>query len=122
MAINRLILIYDGNCSLCRKSIDWIQKREVGDVIEYLPCQSKERKTRFPEMTEETCLSAIQLILPDGRVLSGEKAFPEIFKYLRGWRYLAFFFRIPGVNLLSPVVYRWIANHRYTISYLLKLP
>lgn len=110
------VLIYDGACEFCQTGKSWIEHRAVPGTFEFLPCQSEERKQRFPEMREETCLEAMQLVLPNGRILAGDRAVPEILRRLRGWWWAALLFRLPGVHLLAGLVYRWIARNRYTIS------
>jgi predicted DCC family thiol-disulfide oxidoreductase YuxK len=64
----------------------------------------------------------MQLILPDGRLLAGDAAIPEILRRLRGWRWLALLFRLPGVEILAPRLYAWVARHRYEISCMLGRP
>ena len=49
----------------------------------------------------------------------GRMVIPEILRHLKGWRRLAALFRLPGVRRLAPLVYTWIARHRYQISCLL---
>jgi predicted DCC family thiol-disulfide oxidoreductase YuxK len=113
------VLIYDGLCSLCRRGVTWISRRAIRGQIEFLPCQAAERRARFPEMEDRACLEAMQLVLPDGRVLSGAAAAPEILRRLQRWRWLAAAFRLPGMGLVAPRAYAWIARHRYQISTLL---
>jgi predicted DCC family thiol-disulfide oxidoreductase YuxK len=113
------VVIYDGACGLCQGGIHWISRRAVRGELEFLPCQSAERRARFPAMEESRCMEAIQLVLADGRILGGDAAIPEILRHLRGWRRLAALFRLPGVRRLSPLVYAWVAGHRYQISCLL---
>lgn len=115
----RAVLIYDGTCGLCRGGVSWLSRRAVSGHFEFLPCQAAERRARYPWMGEGTCLQAMQLILPDGRVLSGDAAIPEILRRLRGWRWLAQAFRLPGMELLAPRLYAWVARHRYQISCML---
>jgi predicted DCC family thiol-disulfide oxidoreductase YuxK len=115
----RAVVIYDGACGLCQGGIYWISRRAVRGELEFLPCQSSERRARFPAMEESRCMEAIQLVLADGRVLAGDAAIPEILRHLKGWRRLAALFRLPGVRRLAPLVYTWIARHRYQISCLL---
>ena len=110
------VVIYDGTCGLCQGSVAWLARRAVPGQLELLPCQAPERPARFPWMEERGCLEAIQLVLPDGRMLSGASAIPEILRRLRGWRRLAPLFELPGVGLLARPVYRWVARHRYRIS------
>ncbi len=118
----RAILIYDGACGLCRGGVSWISRRAVGGQFEFLPCQAAERRARYPWMHERSCMEAMQLILPDGRLLAGDAAIPEILRRLRGWRWLALLFRLPGVEVLAPRLYAWVARHRYQISCMLGRP
>ena len=67
----RAVLIYDGTCGLCRGGVSWLSRRAVTRALRVLPCQAAERRARYPWMDERTCLQAMQLILPDGRVLAG---------------------------------------------------
>lgn len=109
-------LIYDGACPICQGGMGWVQRRALPGEFEFLPCQSPERRARFPWMSEQVCLEALQLILPDGRVLAGAAAIPEILRRLRGWRWLARLFELPGAAFFAPRLYAWVARHRYAIS------
>ena len=97
---------------MCQGSVKWIRKRALPARFEFIPCQSAERKTRFPAMTSETCLTALQLILPDKTILSGADAIPEILTGLKGWRWLEKCLRLKPVKVFSPFVYSFIAKHR----------
>jgi len=52
-------------------------------TLEILPCRSAPRRARFPQVTDEQCLTAMQLVLPDGRVLAGADAMPELLRRIR---------------------------------------
>lgn len=110
------VLIYDGACPFCQGAMTWIQRRARPGQFEFLPCQSQERRARFPRMSDQACLEALQLVLPDGRVLAGDAAIPEILQRLRGWRWLTRLFRLPGAAVFAPRLYRWVARNRYAIS------
>ncbi len=56
------------------------------------------------------------MVLPDGQIITGDEALPEILIRLRYFRWLAFLFKIPVIRLFSYAVYRLIANNRYIIS------
>ena len=109
-------LIYDNECPLCTRAAGWVAAHGTRDALDTLPCKSPARAERFPNISEQACMEAMQLVLPDGRVYSGDQALPLLLNLIRGWRWLAALFRIPGVSLLSPVVYRWIARHRQALS------
>jgi predicted DCC family thiol-disulfide oxidoreductase YuxK len=70
-------------------------------------------------MEETVCMRAMQLILPEGRVLPGEKALPEVIKRLRRYHWAAWLFRLPGSGILSHPFYRWFAGRRYRIARIL---
>jgi predicted DCC family thiol-disulfide oxidoreductase YuxK len=115
----RAVLIYDEDCPICRKAADWVERNKRGDVLELLPCQARVVRSRFPSMEETVCMRAMQLILPEGRVLPGEKALPEVIKRLRRYHWAAWLFRLPGSGMLSRTFYRWFAGRRYRIARIL---
>ncbi len=116
---NKAVLIYDGNCPVCRNTVAWIKEHGQEEAFEMLPCQSEDRKKRYPFMSEEACMQAMQLFLPDGNVLGGEKALPEIFMRLKRYRAAAGWFKLPGSNTIARVFYRWFARSRYRIANIL---
>lgn len=61
-------------------------------------------------------MRAMQLILPDGQVLGGEKALPEIVKRLKRFSPAAALFDLPGSETLARSFYRWFADNRYHIA------
>jgi len=112
------VLIYDGECPLCRTARDWVLEKSPSGSVEALACQSPERKQRFPNMEETQCMEAMQLVLPDGHILSGEKALPNLLALLKGWRWLASLLNWPLVRNVSPIIYRLIAKNRIALSIL----
>jgi predicted DCC family thiol-disulfide oxidoreductase YuxK len=116
---NKAVLIYDGNCPVCGKTVAWIQDNAKRGAFEMLPCQSESMKQRFPAIKRAVCMQAMQLVLPDGTVLSGEKALPEILRRLERYGSAAALFKLPGSEILSRAFYRWFADRRYHIARLL---
>jgi predicted DCC family thiol-disulfide oxidoreductase YuxK len=113
------VLIYDGDCGLCRTSALWIMRCALGGgatQFEILPCRSSARRQRFPQVSEESCLTAMRLVLPDGRVLGGADAVPEILLRIPRWRWLARIFALPGVRPVARRIYAWIADNRMRLS------
>jgi predicted DCC family thiol-disulfide oxidoreductase YuxK len=112
----KAVLIYDGNCPVCKKTVEWIKKKEYKASFEMLPCQSEEMRRRFPFIEPAVCMQAMQLILPDGHVLSGEKAFPEILKRLKRYCHAAELFKLPASEIIAGYFYRLLADNRYHIA------
>ena len=110
-------LIYDGECAMCRASALWLMRRALSSgQLEILPCRASVRVQRFPQVSEQACLTAMQLVLPDGRILAGADAVPELLRRVRWWGWLAAVFALPGVRPLARRVYAWIARNRMKIS------
>jgi predicted DCC family thiol-disulfide oxidoreductase YuxK len=102
---------------MCRASALWLMRRAMaGGALEILPCRSAPRRIRFPQVEEAQCLRAMQLVLPDGRVLEGADAVPELLRRIPRWRWLAGVLALPGVQVLARRAYGWIAANRMRIS------
>ena len=118
----RAVLIYDADCPMCRASALWLMRLALSrGALEILPCRSSVRAARFPAIGESACLTAMQLVLPDGRVLAGADAVPELLRRIRGLGWLATLFALPGMRLLARRVYGSIARNRMRISCALSL-
>lgn len=113
------ILVYDGKCGLCRATVPWLHERAIPGSLEFVDCRSPERLRLLPQVEEERCLRAVLLALPDGRILEGEEAIPEILDRTRRWRWMSRALRLPGVDRLSSPAYRWVAQNRMALSHLL---
>jgi predicted DCC family thiol-disulfide oxidoreductase YuxK len=116
-ALTPAVLVYDGDCAMCRASALWLMRLALaGGALEILPCRSPVRARRFPQISEDACLAAMQLVLPDGRVLAGADAVPELLRRIRGAGWVAVVFGLPGVRPLARRVYAWIARNRMRLS------
>jgi predicted DCC family thiol-disulfide oxidoreductase YuxK len=111
-----VVLIYDGECSVCRGAVEWIRERSGPDDFEFFSCHSEDLPRRFPTIGKSACLTAMHLVLPGGKVLAGERAVPEILLRLKGWRLAAALFRLPGAGILSRAFYRWFAARRHRLD------
>ena len=110
-------LVYDADCAMCRASALWLMRRAMAaGQLEILPCRSGPRQVRFPQITEERCMRAMQLVLPDGRVLEGADAVPELLRRIPRWRWTAAVFALPGARAVARRAYAWIAANRMRIS------
>ena len=69
-----------------------------------------------PNGSLEACLTAMQLVLPDGRTLAGADAVPELLRRIRGLGWLAGVFSLPDARPIARRVYAWIAKNRMRLS------
>lgn len=108
----RYVLIYDGECGICRRSVDWVTSTDRVGRIEVLPYHDPEVARRFPGIPPEDMERAMQLLAPGGERWQGARAAEETLSLLPRWRLLAPFFRIPGVRAVAARVYTWVAGNR----------
>ena len=111
----RPLLLFDGDCGFCRA---WIARWRgaTGDRVDYLT--SQEAGERFPEIPAEAFRRSVQLVLPEGDVLSGTRA---VFTALaRGGRTgpLRAYEKVPGLAPAAEAIYSAVANHRGAASVL----
>lgn len=109
-------LIYDVSCPLCSGAIGWIKENEIENSFIMLPCQLAGTTLRFPEIEQADCMNAMHLVLPNGTVLVGERAIPEVFLRLKHYRFAALLFKLPGSQVISRIAYRWFADRRYKLA------
>ena len=105
------MLVYDGDCAACRKNALWLMRLALSrGEIEILPYRSGPRRTRFPDLDAAACARAMHLALPDGRLLSGTDAAPEILDRISVWRWLPAILRGSGAHVTARRVYGGMAR------------
>jgi predicted DCC family thiol-disulfide oxidoreductase YuxK len=109
-------LIYDGECASCRAGALWIMRLALsGGGLEILPWRSAPRRARYPQITDAMAATAMRLVLPDGRVLVGADAVPELLRRIRGLGWLAMGLSLPGATPPARYFYGWIARNRWRL-------
>ena len=104
------LVIFDGKCSFCGL---WIAywKDMTGDRVEYAP--SQDVAGEFPQIPREEFKKSVQLVMPDGEVLSGARAVYQLLTYAPGLGWLLRLYDdVPGFGRASELAYRFIAAHR----------
>jgi predicted DCC family thiol-disulfide oxidoreductase YuxK len=114
---NKAIVLYDGACPLCRKSVailgrfDWRKRLTYQDArdVDHLPA------TSVP-LQPERLLQEMHLLTPDRKcAYSGYRAFRWIAGRLPPlWPVWPLLF-LPGVPWLGQRAYRWVARNRYNL-------
>jgi len=107
-------VIYDGECGICQQSVDLLKRWDREHVLRYVPFQDEAAVARF-RIALPALAAAMHLVFPDGRVFAGADAVPEMLRLLPGKRWLAVWFRIPGVLPLARRLYARIAARRHCL-------
>ncbi len=108
------IVLYDGVCGLCNRSVKFLVKRDRARALRYAPLQGETAealRARYPAIP--STLSTVVLV-DDGKVYLRSKAFLYVARYLtRPWRWAYHWRWMPG--FLLDLGYRVVARLRYRI-------
>jgi predicted DCC family thiol-disulfide oxidoreductase YuxK len=107
---DRPLVIFDGRCSFCRIWVDFLREL-TGDQFGW--ASSQEVGADFPQISPEQFGKSVQLVMPDGTVVSGARAVFEIVARAPGYGWLSWcYHRVPGFAPTTEAAYRFIASHR----------
>jgi predicted DCC family thiol-disulfide oxidoreductase YuxK len=105
-----VIVLYDGDCGFCRRSVDWALRRDLERRLTATPIQSSMGEYLLADLTPEQRLREVHVINDDGRRSSGGAAVKDVLKALPTTRGLA---RVVSVSpRMTQLGYRLIANNR----------
>ncbi len=107
-------LLFDGDCGFCRR---WIRRwnKLTGSQVRYLPYQ--EALARYPQLTQQQCAAAVQLVMPDGAVLPGAHAVFRALDLGGKHRWLLRLYETrPLFAALAERLYQLVAHHRLFLS------
>ena len=108
------VIFYDGDCGLCKWLVQWLLAWDRARELRTLPIQSPAADALLGHLSPEERLASFHLLLPDGELVSGGPAMPELLRRLPGGGPPAApAARAPGATERG---YRWIAANRTTLS------
>jgi predicted DCC family thiol-disulfide oxidoreductase YuxK len=109
-----VIVLYDGVCGLCSRSVRWLIRHDSDRNLRFAPLQgdtAAQLRLEHPEIPRD--IDTVVLV-DDGRVYLRSKAFLHVARHLdRPWRW-GYAFRWLPAFLLDPI-YRLVARVRYRI-------
>lgn len=109
---DRYTVIYDGECGICRRSVELLRDWDAHDRLRLLPFQAPGVMDRYPELSEREFREAVQVIAPDGRHWSGADAVEHALAQTPRGRRFTWLFKLPFARPIARRVYRWVARHR----------
>ncbi|WP_335869587.1 thiol-disulfide oxidoreductase DCC family protein [Bacillus sp. 2205SS5-2] len=107
--MNHFIVFFDGVCSLCQGSVQFILKRDHKRIFHFSSLQSETASNLLPSKLDE--VDSI-ILLQNDTIFTHSTAALKIAKELRGiWPLLYVFIIVP--KPIRDVMYKWIAKRRY---------
>jgi predicted DCC family thiol-disulfide oxidoreductase YuxK len=106
------VVVYDGECSFCCRQIERIKRRDRRSRFEFVPRNFPGLDARFPRLADGDFNTGMRLVTVQGEIFVGADALYHIFRFLPFWGGVAWLYRLPGLNALARLGYRWIAANR----------
>jgi predicted DCC family thiol-disulfide oxidoreductase YuxK len=113
----KALVIYDGQCPLCRKSVRLLQGLDWFDLLAYHDARKLELLPPAAVPPDPArLLEEMHLLTPDGkRLYHGFKAFRWLAWRLPLLWLVAPFLYLPGMESLGQRVYLWVARNRFRL-------
>jgi predicted DCC family thiol-disulfide oxidoreductase YuxK len=114
------LVLYDGVCGLCNRSVQWILIRDAERHVQYAPLQSHLARSLLTkhdiEVNEISTAFVVRApFTKDDKVFAGPKAAMEILSALpTPWPFIG---RLLGLtpNFLNQTAYNLVAKYRYSL-------
>lgn len=112
MEKHQAIILFDGVCNLCDKSVQFILKRDKKAYFRFAALQSDEGQERLKELGKDQSSFSSIVLMENGKVYEKSTAALRIARHLSGaWPLLYGFIIVP--RFIRDAVYGWIAKNRY---------
>lgn len=115
----RLTLFYDGACPLCQREVAFYARLDRKGRIAWHDVSRDSRGMVAEGLPRREALRRIYVRCPDGRLLSGARAFVEVWRLLPGFRWLApvvslppFLWLAEGLYCAFLVIRPWLTGRR----------
>jgi predicted DCC family thiol-disulfide oxidoreductase YuxK len=115
------IILYDGDCGLCNRSVQFILKHERNQNLQFTSLQSSFSKKIFSELDIKTDFDESILFYRDGKLVSKSKAVLRIIPFLK-WYFYPFLVIWLIPNFIRDMFYDFVARNRKRFSKVCKLP
>ena len=115
MAADRALVLYDGQCPFCRKSVELLRRLDWLGRLTYVDARGPSRLPPGASLDPARLLEEMHVLTPERRVYHGFAALRWL-----AWRLpllwaLAPLLYIPGVPALGQRLYLWVARNRFRL-------
>ena len=111
MSAHKHIILYDGYCELCSRSIRFVIKRDVQKRFTYLPLQSEEGKALLKQHNITHVSDNTFVYIENEKANVKSTAALRVCKHLKGVKWLSVFLIVP--KFIRDFVYSIVAKYRY---------
>jgi predicted DCC family thiol-disulfide oxidoreductase YuxK len=98
VTIQRLAVLYDGNCPLCRQAGSWLGRQPMRVTIDLVRAGSPTARRLFPDLDHDATLRDITVVADTGAVYVGDAAWLTCLWALDSYRALSYRLARPGMR------------------------
>lgn len=106
------VVIYDGQCPVCRASVTNLNKWDSRQRLSYLSLDDPEVRRRYPDLQHDDLMQAIHVVDSEGHRFRGAEALRAIARRITRLRPIVPLLYVPGSMALLSWGYRWFAARR----------
>ncbi len=103
---DQAVMFHDGDCPLCTIEVAHYRRMDAAGRIAFVDATSQDAALAKAGLDRATALKRLHVLLPDGSIVSGARAFVALWERLPGWRRLAPIAKRPPVIWLMEGAYR----------------
>lgn len=110
-------LLYDGECPLCVREVNFLRKRDAGrELVNFVDIAGADYDPQMHgDVDFETAMGRIHAILPDGTIVKNVEVFRRVYEILgMGWVYAIT--KIPIIGAVADFVYGIWADWRLRLT------
>lgn len=106
----RHLLLWDGDCGFCARSVEWVVRRDTAGAFAPLPYQEAPSPPMTPEL-RAACSRAVHVLARDGRLLRAGRACLFVLSEI-GWPGAGRILALPPFVWLVELGYWLVARNR----------
>ena len=109
---NKSLILYDGECALCQRSVSFIRDHENSERFEFISFQSEKGKESLQQLGYPSHYNDSVILINNRKEYLGSDAIIHVLAYLKGpWSWLAFLKIIP--RSIREYLYKFVSRNRY---------
>ena len=105
------VILFDGVCNLCNKSVQFILKRDKKQKFLFASLQSAYGQKLLQDFNLPVDNFNSFILYQDGKIYSSSTGALKMFSQLKGWKWVKVFRIVP--KFIRDAVHNVIANNRY---------
>jgi predicted DCC family thiol-disulfide oxidoreductase YuxK len=113
----KIKLLYDGECPLCLREVNFLQKRDAGrGIVAFVDIAADDYQAENHGGVDfKTAMGRIHAVLPDGSVIKNVEVFRRIYEELgMGWIYAIT--KLPVIGAFADALYSIWADWRLSLT------